>query len=89
MGRDGIAIQVTVAIEHPIWGRRTFAWPPRIRRAEVYPGFEGLPDRVGVYQGFTLVGRREVSVFVVFGRAKPTTRQLGRANIELRQSRLS
>jgi len=88
MGRNGIAIQVTVAIEHPVRARRTFAWPPRIRRAAVYPGFEGLPKRVGAYQGSTLAGRREVSVFVLFGRSRPTTLQLRRANTELRRARL-
>jgi hypothetical protein len=49
--------------------------------------FEGLPARIGVYQGATLIGRREVSVFIVFGRAAPTNRQLKRANAELRRAR--
>jgi hypothetical protein len=88
MRRNGIAIQVTVAIEHPIWGRRTFAWPPQIRRAGVSAGFEGLPGRIGVYQGATLVGRREVSLIVFFGQARPTIRQVGRANTQLRHSHL-
>ena len=50
-------------------------------------GFEGLPGRIGVYQGATLIGRREVSVFIVFGRPVPTNRQLRRANAELRRAR--
>jgi hypothetical protein len=88
MRRNGIAIQVTVAIEHPIRGRRTFAWPPQIRRAGVSAGFEGLPGRIGVYQGATLVGQREVSLIVFFGQARPTIRQVGRANTQLLHSRL-
>jgi hypothetical protein len=88
MGRRGIAIQVTIAIEHPIWGRRTFAWPPRVRRRDVHAGFEGLPGRISVFQGSTLVGRREVTVMLFFGQARPTARQIRRANSELRRSRL-
>src|SRR5262245_32958118 len=88
MGRNGVAIQITVANEHPVRARRTFAWPARIRPAALYSGFEGLPERVSAYQGSTLAGRREVSVFVLFGRARPTPLQLRRANIELRRARL-
>jgi hypothetical protein len=84
----GIAIQVTVAIEHPVSAVRTFAWPPRVSRAEVHAGFEGLPGRIGVYQASSLVHEREVSLFVWFGRSKPTARQLRRANTELRHARL-
>jgi hypothetical protein len=82
-----IAIQLTVAVEHPLRAKRTFAWPPRVRRRTVVAPFEGLPAQIGVYQGTTLVGRREVSVFIVFGRAVPTDRQLKRANAELRRLR--
>jgi hypothetical protein len=80
-------VKVTVAIEHPTRARREFAWPPRITRRDVSAGFEGLPSRIGVYQGQTLVGKHEVLVFVVFGRAHPTDRQLQRANAELRRVR--
>jgi hypothetical protein len=82
-----IVIKVGVAIERPMGTKRTFAWPPRVTRRAVIAGFEGLPGRIGVFQGATLVGRREVSVFVVFGRPAPTDRQLGRANAELRRVR--
>ena len=88
MRRNGIAIQATVAIEHPIRARRTFAWPPRIRRDDIQAGFEGLPGRVGIYQGSTLAGRREVSLIVFFGQAGPTTGQIARANTQLRHSRV-
>ena len=84
----GIAIQVTVAIEHPVRAVRTLAWPPQVSRTEVHAGFEGLPSRIGVYQASTLAGKREVSLFVWFGRSKPTARQLSRANTELRHARL-
>ena len=66
----------------------TFAWPPQISRTKIHAGFEGLPGRIGVYQAATRIGKREVSVFVFFGRAKPTARQLSRANTELRHARL-
>jgi len=84
----GIAIQITVAIEHPVRAVRTFAWPPRVGQAEVHAGYEGLPRRISVYQGSTLVRKREVSLFVWFGRSKPTAHQLRRANAELRRARL-
>jgi hypothetical protein len=87
MPADGIAIQITVSIERPARVRRTFAWPPQLSRADVNAGFEGLPRRIGVYQGSTRVGAREVFVFVFFGLGKPTVRQLERANTELRHAR--
>lgn len=88
MPGNGIAIQITVAIEHPLRAVRTFAWPPQVSRADVRAGFEGLPGRIGVYQASTLVGKWEVSLFVWFGRSRPTVRQLRRANTELRHGRL-
>jgi hypothetical protein len=89
MSSGGIGIQITRAVEHPIRARRTFAWPPHITRRNVHAGFEGLPARIGVYQGQTRVGTREVFVFVVFGRAVPTRRQLNRANTELQKARVA
>ena len=86
MRGDGIAIQISVAIERPVRVARTFAWPPRVSGPSVHAGFEGLPGRIGVYQGSTLVGKRELSVFVFFGRSRPTARQLHSANAELRRS---
>jgi hypothetical protein len=85
---EGIAIQITVAIEHPARIDRTFAWPPQVNSAGVHAGFEGLPGLTGVYQASTLVGTYEVSVFVWFGRGRPTVGQINRANIELRHARL-
>jgi hypothetical protein len=88
MSSRGVGIQVTLAVEHPVRARRTFSWPPRLTRRNVHAGFEGLPGRIGVYQGQTRVGTREVFVFVVFGRGVPTSRQLKRANAELQRARL-
>lgn len=88
MPGSGLAIQVTVAIEHPVRAVRTFTWPPQVSRAQVHAGFEGLPSRIGVYQGSSLFGKREVRLFVWFGRGRPTVRQLHRANTELRRARL-
>jgi hypothetical protein len=83
---EGIAIQVTVAIERPVRMVRTFAWPPQVNGAGVHAEFEGLPRRIGVYQASTLVGTHEVSLFVWFGRSRPTVNQINRANIELRHA---
>lgn len=88
MSVGGIGIQVTIALEHPLRVHPTFVWPPRVSRSNVNAGFEGLPGRIGVYQGQTRVGTREVFVFIVFGRAVPTIRQLNRVNAELQRARL-
>jgi hypothetical protein len=88
MPADGIAIRVTVSIEHPPRVRRTFTWPLQIKRRDVNAGFEGLPGRIGVYQGSTRVGEREIFVFAFFGRGKPTTRQLDRVNAQLHHAQL-
>ena len=88
MPADGIAIQIGVAVEHPVRATRTFPWPPQVTRARVDAGFEGLPVQIGVYQGSTLVGQRELSAMVFFGRSRPTRRQFSRANAELRRTRL-
>lgn len=85
MPAGGIAIQITVSIERPARVRPTFTWPPQIKRSEVNAGFEGLPGRIGVYQGSTRVGARQIFVFVFFGRSKPTAQQLDRANTKLRR----
>jgi hypothetical protein len=87
MHAQDVAIKLTVAIEHPLRTKRTFVWPPRVVRRAVVRPFEGLPARIGVYQGATLVGGREVFVFIVFGRAVPTARQLKRVNAELWRAR--
>jgi hypothetical protein len=87
MRAHDIAIKLTVTIERPLRMKPTFAWPPRpVRRAVA--GLEGLPARIGVYQGSTVVGSRELFVLIVFGQAVPTDRQLKRANAELRRSRI-
>jgi hypothetical protein len=80
-----IAIQVNVARERK--ARAGPAWPPRVTCSKVVAGFEGLPGRVGTFQAYTRLGRREVSVFIVFGRSRPTDGQLQRANAELRRVR--
>jgi hypothetical protein len=85
MSRDDVAIQVDVS--KPTGQRSTFAWPPHIKRNQVVAGFEGLPSRISTYQGHTRLGRRDVDLFVVFGRPRPTDRQLKRANAELHRMR--
>jgi hypothetical protein len=88
MAPGDIAIQLVLAIQRPRVDR-TFAWPPRISHRDVTRGFEGLTRRVGVYQGTTRVGARDVSVFVIFGRSRPSDQQLRRADAELRRARLT
>jgi hypothetical protein len=80
---DGIVIQLDNGWEHP--ARATVGrWPPRIRHADVHAGFEGVPRRVGYAEWFIRTGRIERYLWVWFGRAHPTRRQLARANTELR-----
>jgi hypothetical protein len=85
--RDGIALQIEVAVEHPLVARRA-SWPPTIHAKDVHPGFEGVSSRYGVYQLFARFGRVEGYVWAFFGRAHPTTAQLAAANAELHRARL-
>jgi hypothetical protein len=87
MSRNDVAIQIDVGRERARGLKSTFTWPPHIRRSQVVAGFEGLPSRISTYQGNTHVGKREVFVFVLFGRPRPTDLQLRRANAELRRVR--
>jgi hypothetical protein len=87
MSRNDVAIQIDVARQTGRGLKPTFIWPPHITRRQVVAGFEGLPSRISTYQGHTRVGKRDVDVFVLFGRTRPTDRQLQRANAELRRVR--
>ena len=85
MRAGDIAIQVNVARERrPQAGP---AWPPHVTRRKVVAGFEGLPGRIGTFQAYSRIGKREVLLFIVFGRSRPTDRQLQRANAELSRVR--
>jgi hypothetical protein len=88
MRASDIAIQITVVLEHPLAVGRTCTWQPRVSLRRVQAPFEGLPTRIGVYQCQTRIGKREVFVFITFGRAAPTKRQLNRVNAELQRARL-
>src|SRR6476620_12260850 len=79
----GIVIQLTYARERPDRAQLG-SWPPRIRARDLSVGFEGEPNRYGVFQTFIRTGHLERSLFVWFGRAHPTKLQLARANAELR-----
>ena len=68
MKGDDIAIQITLAVEHPARGGHTCRWPPHVTRRAVSGPFEGLPARIGGFQCQTQVGAREVSVFIVLTR---------------------
>ena len=85
---DGVAIQISLAIEHPIVARRRLTWPATVRAHAVVAPFEGLPGRIGVYQRFARLGRYEVYLWVFFGRSRPSARQLAAANAELHTARL-
>lgn len=85
--RDGIILQVNVAIEHPPRARRQLAWPPTIRAGDV-GGLEGVPRRYGVCQLFARFGRVEAYVWAFFGSAHPAPSLLA-ANAELQSTRLT
>jgi hypothetical protein len=83
---NGIVIQLTIVrqrVTHPSSG----SWPPLIRAAGVHSPFEGEPPRFSVFQAFIRSGHIQRFLFVWFGRAHPTRRQLARANAELRTAR--
>jgi hypothetical protein len=84
----GIIIQVTYAHEHPPYGKRGH-WPVQIRASQIVSSpFEGEPAGFSYVQ--TEVRSRddvEHFLFVWFGRAHPTGRQVARANAELRTVR--
>lgn len=85
----GVALQVTVSLEHPRPGWiRPLAWPPRLTGRDVHAPFEGLPARIGVYQHEALVHGVEVGTIVFFGRPRPTARQAARAAAILRALKL-
>jgi hypothetical protein len=83
----GIVIQLSNGRERPPYGPRR-SWPPLLRASQVHSPFEGAPRRIGVIQ-LTARSRNglEHSVFVWFGRAHPTSRQLTRATSELGTAR--
>jgi hypothetical protein len=78
----GIVIQLSYGRERPARAP-VGKWPPRIRARDVTAGFEGEPDRYGVFQTFMRTGTLERYLFVWFGRKHPTGHQLARANAEL------
>jgi hypothetical protein len=84
----GIVIQLSNGRERPPYGPRRNWPPPLLRASQVHSPFEGAPTRIGVIQ-LTARSRNglEHSVFVWFGRAHPTARQLARATTELRTAR--
>jgi hypothetical protein len=84
---SGIVIQLSNGRDWPAYGRRG-SWPPRLRASQAVGPFEGEPARFSVIQ--LMVRSRdgvEHFLFVWFGRAHPTRRQLARANAELRTAR--
>ena len=78
---DGIALQLQIGVgpREPKWVR-PLRWPPNIHTVA---SLEGLPGRIGVVQKIGFVNGRTTSLFVFFGRPKPTTRQVARARTEL------
>jgi hypothetical protein len=79
---DGIALQLQVGIERdpPKW-MRPLQWPPRVH--DVVAPFEGLPPRIGVFQAQGFVHGNSASLFVFFGRSRPSRAQLRKARAEL------
>lgn len=85
--RNGIILQITLAVERPVTAQRTLAWPPRVTADSVVAGFEGISARYGVFQLSGASGRCDAYVWAFFGRAHPTAIQIARANAELRSLR--
>jgi hypothetical protein len=85
---SGVVLQITTAVERPLRSKRGRSWPPTIRTSEVQTGFEGVPQRYGVYQSFAHYGKIEAYVWAFFGRSNPAVDQLAAANRELRTARL-
>jgi hypothetical protein len=83
---DGIAIELELT--RPLdraW--RRLGWPPTITRKTIVP-IEGVPMKFG---GFIAAGRLrglDATVWIFFGRRRPTLRQITRAEHELRTARL-
>jgi hypothetical protein len=78
---NGVIIQL--ASVRSRLSRDVGSWPPRIRLHDVQPGFEGVPYRYGFCERSVQNGRVVRWVYVWFGRARPTPRQLAKANAEL------
>jgi hypothetical protein len=85
--RDGIVIYLLLGSEsHPLGNK--MQWPPRLRAGKIVSGVEGHSSRIGFFgEGGRLHGF-SAQLDVYFGRPHPTTRQLARANAELRTARL-
>jgi hypothetical protein len=84
---DGLAIQVTLVIEHPPYKVPRASRPSRVKKSDVASGMEGVPNH-GVVERFVRVGGYEADVWIFFGRSKPTATQLRAANAELAAARL-
>jgi hypothetical protein len=80
---NGIIIQLSSSRERPAYEDHG-SWPPKLRASQVHAGFEGVEDKYGVIQtsGQTEDGVNH-SLYVWFGNAHPSARQLARANAEL------
>lgn len=79
--QDGVVIQLLNGREQPSRARPA-SWPPRL--VPIEGPFEGVPARYGLAEGSGRTGTVEWSLYVWFGRAQPTRRQLARATAELR-----
>jgi hypothetical protein len=80
---SGILIQLTNSRERPSHAQPS-RWPPRIGQKDLLRGgAEGIPRRVGYARWFIRSKGVQHYLWVWFGRAHPTRRQLARANAEL------
>jgi hypothetical protein len=86
--RDGIVVQLMLAREAKRVRERTLAWPPKITRRDVVGPLEGTPDRIAGAMRFGRLHDFDASVWVFFGRRRPTAAQLVRANAELKSVKL-
>ena len=80
---SGIAIVLMQGRESKRVPSRTFPWPTQIRASKVVGPIEGEPERFGVFEQFGQRHGVELSLWVFFGRRRPSRAQLARVNGEL------
>jgi hypothetical protein len=83
---DGIAIEVELTRPSRPASRKLH-WPPRITRGAIGL-FEGVPMRIGGYIATGRLRGLDATVWIYFGRRRPTLGQMARAEHELRTARL-
>jgi hypothetical protein len=87
MGRDGIAIYLSISQEQ-FRQARTLPWPPRLSRRAIVSPVEGHAARFSLYSRGGRVHGFNAGLYVWFGQPHPTRAQIRRAQTELDGARL-